>query len=124
MTLREAMEITDRLTPNAYENADKLRWLGELDGVVYREILLTHETAVPAFAGYPPEADLDGTALLIPWPYDGIYRWYLELKIHEANGEMTKYNNAAAKYNMYYQAYQNAYNREHAPVREAAYIRL
>ena len=79
---------------------------------------------VPAFAGYTPEADLDGTVLLIEWPYDEIYRWYLEMKIDDANGEMTKYNNSAAKYNMYYQAYQNAYNRAHLPKSEAAYIKL
>jgi len=76
------------------------------------------------FAGYTPEADLDGTVLLIEWPYDEIYRWYLEMKIDDANGEMTKYNNSAAKYNMYYQAYQNAYNRAHLPKSEAAYIKL
>ena len=95
-----------------------------MDGVVWHEIWSAHETAVPAFAGYGPEADLDGTALLIGWPYDEIYRWYLEMKIDDANGEMTKYNNSAAKYNTYYQAYQNAYNRAHMPKGEAAYFRL
>ncbi len=46
------------------------------------------------------------------------------MKIDDANGEMTKYNNSAAKYNTYYQAYQNAYNRAHMPKGEAAYFRL
>jgi len=36
---------------------------------------------------------------LIPWPYDEIYRWYLGMKICDANGETTKYANEAAKYN-------------------------
>ena len=124
MTIREAIELVDRLKPNQYGSADKLRWLSELDGVVWHEIWSAHETAVPAFAGYGPEADLDGTALLIGWPYDEIYRWYLEMKIDDANGEMTKYNNSAAKYNTYYQAYQNAYNRAHMPKGEVAYFRL
>lgn len=124
MTIREAIELVDRLKPNQYGSADKLRWLSELDGVVWHEIWSAHETAVPAFAGYGPEADLDGTALLIGWPYDEIYRWYLEMKIDDANGEMTKYNNSAAKYNTYYQAYQNANNRAHMPKGEAAYFRL
>ena len=100
MTIREALETVDRLKPNQYGSADKLRWLSELDGAVYREILTQHEMDVPAFAGY------------------------LEMKIDDANGEMTKYNNSAAKYNMYYQAYQNAYNRAHLPKSEAAYIKL
>ena len=96
MTIREAIELVDRLKPNQYGSADKLRWLSELDGAVWHEIWSAHETAVPAFAGYGPETDLDGTALLIGWPYDEIYRWYLEMKIDDANGEMTKYNNSAA----------------------------
>lgn len=124
MTIREAIELVDRLKPNQYGSADKLRWLSELDGAVYREILTQHEMELPAFAGYAPETDLDGTVLLIAWPYDEIYRWYLEMKIDDANGEMTKYNNSAAKYNTYYQAYQNAYNRAHMPKGEAAYFRL
>ena len=83
MTIREALETVDRLKPNQYGSADKLRWLSELDGAVYREILTQHEMDVPAFAGYTPEADLDGTVLLIAWPYDEIYRWYLEMIIKD-----------------------------------------
>lgn len=50
MTIREALETVDRLKPNQYGSADKLRWLSELDGAVYREILTQHEMDVPAFA--------------------------------------------------------------------------
>ena len=60
MTIREVLETVDRLKPNQYGSADKLRWLSELDGAVYREILTQHETQTAAFAGYTPEADLDG----------------------------------------------------------------
>lgn len=82
MTIREAIELVDRLKPNQYGSADKLRWLSELDGAVWHEIWSAHETAVPAFTGYGPEADLDGTALLIGWPYDEIYRWYRNAVLH------------------------------------------
>ena len=34
MTIREAIELVDRLTPNQDGSADKLRWLSELDGAV------------------------------------------------------------------------------------------
>ena len=44
MTIREVLETVDRLKPNQYGSADKLRWLSELDGAVYREILTQHET--------------------------------------------------------------------------------
>ena len=34
MTIREAIEAVDRLTPNQYENIDKVRWLSERESCV------------------------------------------------------------------------------------------
>lgn len=51
MTIREALETVDRLKPNQYGSADKLRWLSELDGAVYREILTQHETQTGGVCG-------------------------------------------------------------------------
>lgn len=111
MKIREAIETVDRLLSNQYETPDKVRWLSELDGIVYRDIICTHEheKEPEPFMGYGEDVDLE-TQLLIPWPYDEIYRWYLGMKICDANGETTKYSNEAAKYNSYYQGYFNAYN--------------
>lgn len=75
------------------------------------------------FEWYPETVDLD-TKLRIPWPYDEIYRWYLEMKIADANGEMTRYNNAMTKYNAYYTAYQDFYNRTNMPRMTAPFIHL
>ncbi len=82
--------------------------------VVWHEIWSVHETAVPAFAGMGREADLDGTALLIGWPYDEIYRWYLEMKIDDANGEMTKYNNPRPSTTRIIRHIRTPYNRARA----------
>ena len=125
MTIREAIELVDRLKPNQYGSADKLRWLSELDGIVYRDIICTHEheTEPAAFTGYDESVDYE-TELLIPWPYDEIYRWYLNMKICDANGETTKYSNEAAKYNSYWQGYFNAYNQAHMPKQYATHFRL
>ena len=43
MKIREAIETVDRLLQNQYETPDKVRWLSELDGIVYRDIICTHE---------------------------------------------------------------------------------
>ncbi len=150
MTIREAIETVDRLTPNQYENIDKVRWLSELDGVVYKEIICTHLTQEPqakepwvrvddpfdraaatapeetqpeAFTGYAEPVDFD-TVLLVPWPYDEIYRWYLDLKIAEANGEDARSNNALSRYSSYYSAFQAAYNRSHTPAQYAPHFHL
>lgn len=111
MKIREAIETVDRLLPNQYETPDKVRWLSELDGIVYRDIICTHE--------HEKEPEL-----LIPWPYDEIYRWYLGMKICDANGETTKYANEAAKYNSYYQGYFNAYNQAYMPKQYATHFKL
>lgn len=125
MKIREAIETVDRLMPNQYENPDKIRWLSELDGIVYRDIICTHEheTEPAEFTGYDESVDYE-TELLIPWPYDEIYRWYLSMKICDANGETTKYSNEAAKYNSYWQGYFNAYNQAHMPKQYATHFRL
>ena len=69
MTITQALEIVDRLTPNQYDMEDKIRWLAELDGIAHREVLRTHEMDVPEeFHPYRPEQDLDRTVLLIGAP--------------------------------------------------------
>ena len=39
MTINEAIEQLDKLKPNAYETAEKVRWLSELDGQITDELL-------------------------------------------------------------------------------------
>lgn len=121
MTIREAIETTDKLKPNQYTEAEKISWLSMLDGLVHREIVLTHGGVCPGtedFAGYTEFADQD-TVLLVPFPYDEVYRWFLEMKIDEANGETAKYNASAAKYNTVYEAYMDRYNKTHMPIATA-----
>ena len=125
MRIREAIEMIDRLMPNQYGEEEKVHWLGELDGIADREVFRAHEREedMGEFTGYPPGVDLD-TILMIPFPYEDIYRWYLEMKIADANGEMVRYNNAMAKYNAYYTAYQDFYNRTNMPKMTAPFIHL
>ena len=125
MRIREAIEMIDRLMPNQYGEDDKVHWLSELDGIADREVFRAHEREedMGEFTGYPPGVDLD-TILMIPFPYENIYRWYLEMKIADANGEMVRYNNAMAKYNAYYTAYQDFYNRTNMPKMTAPFIHL
>ena len=43
MTIAEAIDLTDKLTPNAYEETDKVRWLLEIDMLVYDDLISTHD---------------------------------------------------------------------------------
>ena len=42
MTIAEAIEITDKLTPNAYDETEKVRWLLTIDQMVYTDLIATH----------------------------------------------------------------------------------
>ena len=116
MTIELAIKKTDELMPNDVEQRDKVSWLSMLDGMVYRDVWLCHDILRDReFTRYTPETPVD-TELLIPEPYDEIYRWYLEMHICDVNGEVQKYNNASAKYNTALLAYMDYCNRSYRPV--------
>lgn len=115
MTISQAITHFDSLTHNHISVPVKVVWLSTLDCLVHREILATHEGTEPReFAGYSAGTDLD-TQLLIPHPYDELYRWYLEMKVWDTLNEMAKYNNAAQKYNTVLLSYMDYINRSHTP---------
>lgn len=115
MTISQAITHFDTLTPNQIGIPIKVAWLSSLDSQIHREILSTHEGTVPvSFTGYTAETDVD-TPLLVPHPYDGIYRWYLEMMVWDTLSETAKYNNAAQKYNTALISYMDHINRTHTP---------
>ena len=116
MTIIEAINNVDAVKPNSYSQAQKVKWLNNLDGIVKKEIIDTHESEENvSFNGYTEETDTS-TQLLIPAPYDVIYIRYLEMQIDYANGEYRKYNNSTIAYNTAYSAFEKYYNREHMPL--------
>ena len=146
MTIDEAIERCDRMKPNAYSRADKIRWLSELDGRVLRDIVQTHEWKQPGtgetdtvvgetpqdkgtegghkpgeagiwFIGYD-ENTPGGTALLAPSPYEDIYINYLFMQIDFNNADFTRYNNSAAMFQAVYSDFADAYNRAYIPLQK------
>ena len=116
MTLMEAMHRADALKPNSYSNAEKIKWLSILDGLVKTKIIDTHEGGEDVvFNGYEENADLT-TVLLVPPPFDDIYVHWLSMQIDLTNGEYARYNNSAAVFNTAYNDYALHYNRTHMPL--------
>ena len=115
MTIIEMITDVDALKPNSYEQAYKVQWLSQLDSRVKQDIIDTHEGGEGVvFSGYNDDTPID-TELLIPHPYDDVYRFWLEAQIDYANGEYTKYNNSMAMFNTAYSAFERYYNRMHMP---------
>ena len=116
MKAKEVITLVDKLKPNKFTAEEKYRWLTEVDGLLVTELFETHEDSPleGAFAGYSPVTDAE-TELLVPRPYDILYRWYLESQIDLANGELGKYNNSNALFNNAYLTFTDRWNRAHAP---------
>lgn len=114
MTIIEAINRIDSLKPNSYTQADKIIWLSNLDGIIQKEIIDTHEGAETTFKGYDAETALD-TVLLVPDPYSDVYIKWLEAQIDYVNGETNRYMNSMIMYNAAYSAFERFYNRTHMP---------
>ncbi len=116
MTIGEVISRIDTLKPNRYTQSEKVMWLSNLDGVIKKEIIDTHEGAEGiVFNGYNDNTNLD-TELLVPAPYDVIYLHYLEMQMDYANGENGRYNNSSALYNTAHSTFERYYNRTHMPI--------
>lgn len=115
MTIIELITDVDAMKPNGYEQIYKIQWLSQLDGRIKDEIIDTHEGGEDVtFNGYDASTPIS-TELLVPHPYDDVYRYWLEAQIDYANGEYTKYNNSMAMFNEAYSAYSRYYNKHHMP---------
>lgn len=116
MKVSELITLVDKLKPNRFSAEEKYRWLTDIDGMIIQELFETHENSpmTGEFTGYVPGKD-DDAALIVPAPYDGLYRWYLESQIDLANMEVGKYNNSKNMFNQAYLTYTDHYNRTHMP---------
>lgn len=118
MTIQNVISRADDIAPNQYAAAQKLQWLSDFDGKVYREIYQTHES--DDAAAYPEEGYSSATdELLIPAPYAAdIYTYYLLSRIAEANAEIPKYNLYATLMNTAYDQFAAWFHRTHTPVQQ------
>lgn len=104
MTISEILAEVDEIKPNTYDDNIKIKWLSELDGKVFNELVMTHEHEDgAAFTGYT-EADME-KELLIPFPYTDTYRNWLFAMIDYSNGETDRFGNSMLMFNNSYSTY-------------------
>lgn len=124
MTIQEAIDRVDALKPNKYSDEQKKEWMSELDGMIHKELILTHEgEEEKTFDGYNSETPMN-TQLLVPYPYCEIYQHYISSQIDLGNAELDKYNNDKTLYNNAYMTYAAYYNRTHMPKSNVREIRI
>ena len=115
ITAKQVLEQVDALVPNQYTRAEKLRWLAQAEGFVLREICRVTG---------PLAALEEDAALAVEAPYDELYRHYVEAQIHYCNGEMARYNSAAANWNNGLLTYRDYVCRTTAPTQNVRTLKL
>lgn len=125
MKLREAMERVDEIRPNMTAPELKIAALSELDGLVWREIIHRHEFdgEEPEMPAYDGNTDPD-TVLLVPFPYDNIYTYWLMAKIDEQTLELDKYNNDRIMFNAAWESFSDWWTRSHMPKTNVRELRI
>jgi hypothetical protein len=110
----EAINQTDSLKPNTYSVKQKILWLSQLESMVKRLVIDTHEGGekIP-FDGFTENTDTQ-TVLFMPAPFDVAYLYWLEAQIHYANEEIDMYNSAIMMFNAAFGEYKADYKRTHA----------
>ena len=116
MTIQAAIDMVDTLKPNMFPRHQKVAWLNELDGMIWREIILTHEGVSPdeQFVGYDQDAD-PSVELLAPEPYTDIYKHYMATKMDVANRETNEYVKDNVLFNNAWQTLCDYWNRRYTP---------
>ena len=100
MKIRDVLDYVMELKEPAFSEKTLLRWLNQIEAEIQAEILLIAEKDIVQYTMDDME-----TELIAPAPFDKIYEDYLIWRIHEAQEEAERANNAQAVYNKTYVAY-------------------
>ena len=111
MTIKQIIDLVDKMKPNAFMPDVKMMWLNEVEGYVQTYIHLTDIEDIVVY-DYNTDADKE---LLVPPPHNGVYWTFLTAMIDYANGEYNKYQNTITLYNNNMQEYQRWYATMHRP---------
>jgi len=125
MTIQQVIDAIDSRKANLYPIEQKIAWLNDLDGLVWREVMLTHEGIADgkSFNGYNQETPPD-TELLVQAPYADIYRYYIAVQIDDSNRDTNEYAKSKILFNSAWQTLCDYVNRNYPPVRKVTQLRF
>ena len=106
-TLKEMIERIDSTRLNAYDMAEKIRWIGFVN-------LIAHLQGYKLkFEDYEPlsQDDMERELLIKP-PYDVAYEYYVYGQMDLNNNEISNYNNDMILYNNAFYEYKKYMIRE------------
>jgi hypothetical protein len=119
MTLNEAIAKIDSLKPNQYTFAEKVAWISDVDGRIYRDLITKHENPEEKTWDGPYDEDSSSALVLLAYePYTDLYIYYMMAMIDQYIGEYTRYSNDMEQFNNSYQAFADDYIRNNKSVME------
>ena len=93
---------------------EELRLINQMDRMVFRDVISTHEGGAEEFAGYNDETDGE-TVLLMPDDFRQVYVYWLSAMMDFANQETNRYTNDMIMFNQMYGDFEAWYTRTHMP---------
>ena len=125
MTIQEALDQLDEMKPNMMSRKLKVKYLTEIEQLIYDEIVLKHEQAEEPEGKpvYTEDSDA-GTVLIIPDPYSSVYLYWLMTKVDIQNQEDARYNIDRQHFENAYDTMSDWYTREHMPKQMTREFRL
>ncbi|MBE5801076.1 MAG: hypothetical protein E7319_02200 [Clostridiales bacterium] len=112
MTAPEILMEIGRVKPHQYTDDTLMRWLSELDGRVWEDVMSNYlpKDQKPAL---PYSATDALTQLLIPFPHDDVYIKWLTAQIDYHNADFDRYNNSMLMWQDAYQGFVDSFTRSH-----------
>ena len=125
MTLQEALDIADAMKPNMMDRQLKVKYLTEIEQLIWAEILMRHEHTPEQETKpeYDEETD-PGTVLIVPDPYSMVYTYWLMSKIDIQNQEDARYNIDRAHFENEYDTMSDWWTRTFMPIQYTREFRL
>lgn len=105
MTVQEAITQCDLMKPNQYEDGLKIKWLGEVEGMVY-DMAVNRKCPDISFHEFDSETDYE-RKLIAPDRYASLYVYYLMAMIDFSNAETERYNNDMVMFNTAFTEFSN-----------------
>lgn len=108
-TIGNILDLVDELRENAFPTLLKVRWIGELDGLIATDVMKMDMAELAQFQ-YDAVADMNREPL-VKFPHDNIYHYWLCAKIDAENGEYNRYQNSMQLYNAAFLAFRSWFSR-------------
>lgn len=109
-SIRDVIYRVDCVKDNTYTAEEKARWLIEVEGKIYREVLRSSEEL--QVKNYLANSDI---SLVVDPPYDSLYDYYLFAMIDFHNREGENYNNSYMMFNEKFNDFAKYRQRTHRP---------